>query len=114
MKHTHVHNLLTIDRRRRTPGRPLKSLVGRHSVKAEDGLILAQFLGLKKINKELFQDDTRMRLPIPASARSKARVRIPPGLWISVCCQVKVSAICRSLVQGSLTECVCVCVCVIE
>ena len=48
----------------------------------------------------------------PAAARLvQLRVRIPPGEWMSVsckccvCCQVKVSATGRSLVQRSLTEC---------
>jgi len=71
---TRVHKLLTIDRRRRTPGQPLRNLVGRHSVKAVDGRLLAQFLGLKKKNKELFEDDTRIRPPVPLAARSKAWV----------------------------------------
>ena len=44
------------------------------------------------------------------------RVRIPQGTWVSVsceCCQVEVSAMCRSLVQRSPTNCA-VLLCVIH
>jgi hypothetical protein len=58
-------------------------------------------------------------VPILVAARSKAwvrsrgllglRVRIPPGTWMSVvsavCCQFEVSAVSRSLVQRTPTEC---------
>jgi hypothetical protein len=33
------------------------------------------------------------------------RVRIPSGVWMSVCCQVEVSATGRSLAQRSPIEC---------
>jgi hypothetical protein len=49
--------------------------------------------------------------PVPLAARSNAArllrswVRIPPGAWMFVCCQVEVSATSWSLVQRSPTAC---------
>jgi hypothetical protein len=64
----------------------------------------------------------RSRWPRGLRRRSAAapllelKVRILPGAWMSlvniVCCQVKVTALGRSLVRRSPTVCVCVCVCV--